>query len=68
MNSKKNVEFAVGYVQRIVEYSLGIRTKINLLDTNWNGLVNENVKACTLELSVTNAISEEKIYSIFKSK
>ena len=65
-NAKKNIEFSVGYVQRIIGYSIGVVSKIQNLEKNWDGFIVETVRNSTVELSVPKVISEDAILSVFK--
>ena len=66
VNSKKNIEFSIGYIQKIIDYAVGAVSKIEVLDNDWDKLVEGTIKNSTMELSVPNGISEEIITALLK--
>jgi hypothetical protein len=66
LNSKKNIEFAIGYIQKIIGTSINTIKKINILDECWENFLEGNIKATTKELSVPNGISDDIIQSLLK--
>jgi hypothetical protein len=61
MNSKKNALFAGGYVDKIVEYALGVDAKVRIVEKNWSGFMNDISKSCMLELASPSLINEERL-------
>lgn len=66
MNTKKNAEFAVGYVQRIVNYAVGVVNKVEIISQRWDGLLEGTIKSCTLELTMSKLVTEETISVLLK--
>lgn len=67
MSSKKNAEFSIGYVNRILGHGIGNAMKIEHLRKNWDGLIQKNAEYTTKELSTPKVISEETVQSLIKS-
>lgn len=66
INAKKNSEFSIGYVQRILAFSLGTVNKISVLKENWESIVKSFTRQSTLELTLPKAISEETILNLLR--
>ncbi|OMJ83705.1 hypothetical protein SteCoe_14384 [Stentor coeruleus] len=66
LNAKKNIEFSIGYVQKVINYSIGVVNKIEILNKNWEILIEQTIKSSSLELSLPKSITEDTIASLTK--
>jgi len=65
-STKKNAEFSVGYVHRVVGYAIGVANKIEMIGQKWDGMLEGTIKTCTLELSMSKLVTEDTISVLFK--
>jgi hypothetical protein len=56
----------VDYVQRVVGYAVGVVNKVEILGKNWQGLMEEIARNCTVELSMPQSINEETLNGLLK--
>ncbi|OMJ83644.1 hypothetical protein SteCoe_15370 [Stentor coeruleus] len=66
INSKKNIEFSIVYVQRIINHSISVINKIEILEKNWNTIIDTTVRNSALELSLPRSVNEDTISSFNK--
>lgn len=67
ISSKKNAEFSIAYVNRILSYGMGNVVKVEHLRKNWDGLIQKNAEFTTKELSTPKTINEETVHSLIKT-
>jgi hypothetical protein len=66
ITAKNNLAFSINYVQKIISFSLGVVQKVECLGKSWDRVVEDTVKACTLELSVPKIITDDAILMVAK--
>lgn len=65
--SKKNAEFSVGYIQRIVATALGIEQKIRVLEGKLDSYADSIVRTTAKELASSHAVTEEALIGLLKN-
>jgi hypothetical protein len=64
--SKKNTEFSIGYIQKVINNALGVEQKGKIMENIWTGYIENAVKNTTVELSSKKNIAEDFLFGLLK--
>lgn len=64
--SKKNTEFSIGYIQKVINNVLGVEQKGKTMENIWTGYIENAVKSTTVELSLNKNVTEDFLFGLLK--